>query len=102
MVYRFDSVDHRLIVELSLISVCRTIEGNKTSAAKQDMNTLAPMIVKGAPIIWRKLCKVDSFCLNPQVVTRKYHFFSHKSEETNIDDSLPGSHEIISNNNINE
>ena len=72
VVYRSNSVDHRLIVESSLISLCRTIEGNKASAAKQDMDTLAPMIVKGAPIIWKKLCKVNSSCLNPQVVPRKY------------------------------
>ena len=34
VVYRSNSVDHRLIVESSLISLCRTIEGNKASAAK--------------------------------------------------------------------
>ena len=103
VVYRSNSVDHRLIVESSLISLCRTIEGNKASAAKQDMNTLAPMIVKGAPIIWRNLCRVNSSCLSPRVVPRKYRsFFSHRNGEANIDDSLPSSHEIIANNNINE
>ena len=103
VVYRSNSVDHRLIVESSLISLCRTIEGNKASAAKQDMDTLAPMIVKGAPIIWKKLCKVNSSCLSPRVVPRKYRsFFSHRIGDANIDDSLPSSHEIISNNNLNE
>ena len=103
VVYRSNSVDHRLIVESSLISLCRTIEGNKASAAKQDMNTLAPMIVKGAPIIWRELCKVNSSCLSPRVVPRKYRsFFSHRNREASIDDSLPSSHDIITNNNINE
>ena len=88
VVYRSNSEDHRLIVETSLISLCRVVEDNKASAAKKDMDTLGPMVLKGAPINWRKLSKVKSTCLNPQVVPRKYRsFFSHRSRDTDITDS---------------
>ena len=90
MVYRSNSLDHRLIVESALISLCHTVEGNKASAAKKDMNVLAPMILKGSPIIWKDLAKVDSCCLNPQVVPRKYRsFFSHRDREASIVASSP-------------
>ena len=72
VVYRSNSEDHRLIVETSLITLCQVIEGNKASAAAKDMNTLGPMVLKGAPINWRKLAKVKSSCLNHRVVPRKY------------------------------
>ena len=90
VVYRSNSLDHRLIVESALISLCHTVEGNKASAAKKDMNVLAPMILKGSPIIWKDLAKVDSCCLNPQVVPRKYRsFFSHRDREASIVASSP-------------
>ena len=58
------------------------------------MNILAPMIVKGAPIIWRELAKVDPSCLNSQVVPRKYRsFFSTRNRESNRVVSLAESHE---------
>ena len=77
VVYRSNSEDHRLIVETSLISLCHTIEGNKSSAVKKDIETLGPMVLKGAPINWRQLAKVKPSCVNPQAVPRKYRSFFH-------------------------
>ena len=88
VVYRSNSEDHRLIVETSLISLCHTIEGNKSSAVKKDIETLGPMVLKGAPINWRQLAKVKPSCVNPQAVPRKYRsFFSHRVREPSIADT---------------
>ena len=96
VVYRSNSVDHRLIVESSLISLCNTIEGNKASAAKKDMNLLAPMILKGTPINWRELAKVDPTCLSTQIVPRKYRsFFSHRNRASNRVVDLAETHDSM-------
>ena len=46
------------------------------------MDILAPMILKGAPIKWKALSKVQKSSLNPRVVPRKYRsFFSNTSRD---------------------
>ena len=83
VLYRSNCLTHRLIVESSLISLCNTIRGNKPSAAAKDMNILAPMIVKGAPINWKILSKVQASSLNPMIVPRRYRSsFSPSARET--------------------
>ena len=72
VLYRSNCLTHRLIVESSLITLCNTIRGNKPSAAAKDMNILAPMIVKGTPINWKILSKVQASSLNPMIVPRRY------------------------------
>ena len=62
------------------------------------MNILAPMIVKGAPINWRELSKVDPSCLNTQVVPRKHRsFFSHSNRVSNRVATSAESHDGMDN-----
>ena len=60
------------------------------------MNLLAPMILKGAPINWRELAKVDPTCLSTQIVPRKYRsFFSHRNRASNRVVDLAETHDSM-------
>ena len=96
VVYRSNSKAHRLMVETSLISLCHTIEGNTASSSTKDMNIIGPMILKGAPLIWKDLIKVESLGLDPQLVPRKYRpFFSQRIREPSLVDNTPRTQPIM-------
>ena len=51
--YKSKSKTHRLIVESCLMQVSNTIDENTPSAFTPDIDLLAPMILKGAPLDWK-------------------------------------------------
>ena len=74
--YRSSSLSRRLIIETSLISTCNTVKGNKASSCSRDMNIIAPIILKSAPIDWKVISKAQPN-FNSEIVPRKYRkFFS--------------------------
>ena len=74
-VYKSNCKTRRKIIETALISQCNTIQGNKGDTSVKDMDILAPMILKGAPIKWKALSIVQRSSLNPWAVPRKYRSF---------------------------
>ncbi|CAL4122622.1 unnamed protein product [Meganyctiphanes norvegica] len=62
--YRSSSKPHIICIEACLISICKTIKGNQTSASPRDMNILGPMILSGAPINWKDVAIAQPTCLS--------------------------------------
>ena len=83
VVYRSRSKPHRLVTESCLMNVSRTIPHNTSSAFSQDIDLLAPMIVKGAPLDWEIISTAQP-SFDQTVVPKKYRkFFS-----SNIDHGI--------------
>ena len=81
--YKSNSLSHRLVIETCLISLCKTVIGNKASSDNRDMNILAPIVLKSSPIDWRVLSEIQP-SFNPEVVPRIYRkFFSTHNNELN-------------------
>ena len=72
--YRSNSLFHRLAIETSLISSCKTIKGNKTSSCNKDMNILAPIILRAANIDWKIIAEAQPK-FNSDIAPRKYRIF---------------------------
>ena len=83
--YRSNSVTHRLVVESCLINVCKTVTGNKASAATTDIDIIAPMLLKGLPINWKVIAEAEPRCIDQRLVPRKYRgLFSHATRSPSI------------------
>ena len=77
--YKSKSKPHRLIVESCLMQVCNTIDENTPSAFTPDIDLLAPMILKGAPLDW-KIVSTAQPNLCQRVIPKKYRrFFSNNT-----------------------
>ena len=72
MAYRSDHKPHRLAVETSLISVCKTIHGNKASTSVRDIETLAPKILGGTRLNWNVIFETQPHCLPPEIIPLKH------------------------------
>ena len=81
--YRSSSLSHRLIIETSLISTCKTVKGNKASSCSRDMNIIAPIILKSAPIDWKVISQVQP-SFNPEMVPKKYRRFFSPNDSSEI------------------
>ena len=87
--YKSDSVTHRLLVETSLMTVCKKVQDNKASAATRDINLIAPMILKGAPIDWKVIAEAEPRCVDQRRVPKKYRgLFSHATRSPPISEDL--------------
>ena len=76
--YKSDSYTHRLLVETSLMTVCKKVQDNKASGASRDIDLIAPMILKGAPINWKAIARAEPRCVDHRKVPKKYQgLFSH-------------------------
>ena len=76
VVYKSKSKPHRLVVESCLMKVSNTIPHNTSSSFSKDIDLLAPMVVKGAPLDWEIISKAQP-SFNQRVVPKKYKkFFS--------------------------
>ena len=70
--YRSDHKPHRLAVETSLISVCKTIRGNKASTSVRDIETLAPKILGGTRLNWNIIFETQPHCLPPEIIPLRH------------------------------
>ena len=76
VVYKSKSKPHRLVVKSCLMKVSNTIPHNTSSSFSKDIDLLAPMVVKGAPLDWEIISKAQP-SFNQRVVPKKYKkFFS--------------------------
>ena len=74
--YLSTSLSHRLVIETCLISLCRTVNGNKATSNVRDMDIIAPIVLRASPVDWKVLSEVQP-SLNIDIVPRKYRpFFS--------------------------
>merc|ERR1712179_494498 len=81
--YKSNSLSHRLVIETCLISLCKTVTGNKASSDNRDMNILAPIVLRASPIDWRVLSEIQP-SFSPEIVPRTYRrFFSSHNNELN-------------------
>ena len=95
--YKSNSLSHRLIIETCLISLCKTVKGNKSSANNRDMNILAPIILRSAPLDWKAIAAAQPN-MSPEIAPRKYQrFFSstqhqrpHEITHSSLDEPHPG------------
>ena len=86
--YKSNSLSHRLVIETCLISLCKTVIGNKASSDNRDMNILAPIVLKSSPIDWRVLSEIQP-SFNPELAPRIYRkFFSTHNNEPNSSENL--------------
>ena len=72
--YKSKSKPHRLIVESCLMQVCNTIDENTQSAFTPDIDILAPMILKGAPLDWN-IVSIAQPNLCQRVIPKKHRKF---------------------------
>ena len=78
--FESDSMSHRLVVETSLIHVCNTVRGNKSTTSTRDIDLLAPMILKGAPLNWTAIARVQPHTFKPNAIPRRHlKLFKHNS-----------------------
>ena len=95
--YKSNSLSHRLVIETCLISLCKTVIGNKASSDNRDMNILAPIVLKASPIDWRVLSEIQP-SFSPEVVPRIYRrFFSSHNNELISSDNIPSNEGNIPN-----
>ena len=95
--YKSNSLSHRLIVKTCLISLCKTVKGNKSSANNRDMNILAPITLRSAPLDWKAIAAAQPN-MSPEIAPRKYQrFFSstqyhrpHEITHSSLDEPHPG------------
>ena len=88
--YKSNSITHRLLVETCLITACKTVDGNKVSAAAKDIDLIAPMILKGAPINWEGISKAEPRCIDQRFVPKKHRgLFSHATGNLTIPEEPP-------------
>ena len=78
--FESDSMSHRLVVETSLIHVCNTVRGNKSTTSTRDIDLLAPMILRGAALNWTDVARVQPYTFKPNAIPRRYlKLFKHNS-----------------------
>ena len=83
--YKSDSLTHRLVVETCLLTVCKTVSGNKASAATRDIDIIAPMLLKGSPINWKVIANAQPGCIDQRLVPKKYRgLFSHATRSPSV------------------
>ena len=104
--FKSNSLHHRLLIETSLISLCRTVKGNKASSDNRDMRTLGPIVLKAAVIDWKVIAEAQPTCLNPDVAPRKYQRFfsssqSHRDNSNSVEISLSTQNHQVATHNYN-
>ena len=72
VVYESSSLPHRIVIEACLIAVCNTVQGNQTSTSTTDMSSIAPKILRGAPIKWDVLAACQPSCLSEGTVPKRF------------------------------
>ena len=84
--YKSKSLTHRLVIESCLMKTSNTIPNNTSSAFSDDIDLLAPMILKGAPMDW-KVISIAQPHFNQRAVPKKYKkFFSSNNPVSAVDD----------------
>ena len=77
--YKSKSLPHRLVIESCLMKVSNTIRNNTSSAFSEDIDLLAPMILKGAPLDWEVVSIAQPY-FDQRAIPKKYKkFFSNNS-----------------------
>ena len=88
--YRSNSITHRLLVETCLLTACKTVDGNKASAAAEDIDRIAPMVLKGAPINWKAISAAEPRCIDQRFVPKKHRgLFSQGIRNSSILEEPP-------------
>ena len=77
--YKSKSKPHRLIVESCLMQVSNTIDENTPSAFTPDIDLLAPMILKGAPLDWQIIAIAQPRFYQRAIPKKHRKFFSNNS-----------------------
>ena len=75
--YKSKSLTHRLVVESCLMKVSNTIPNNKSNAFSEDIDLLAPMVLKGAPLDWRVISKAQPHFNQRAIPKKDKKFFSN-------------------------
>ena len=68
--YLSTSLSHRLIIETCLISLCRTVNGNKATSNVRDMDIIAPIVLRASLVDWKALSEAQP-SRNIDIVPRK-------------------------------
>ena len=75
--YKSKSLQHRLVIKSCLMKVSKTIPNNTSSAFSEDIDLLAPMILKGTPLDW-EVISIAQPHFDQRAIPKKYKkFFSN-------------------------
>ena len=77
--YKSKSLTHRLVIESCLMKVSNTITNNTSSAFSEDIDLLAPMILKGAPLDWKAISIAQPHFNQRAIPKKDKKFFSNVS-----------------------
>ena len=83
--YKSKSLTHRLVIESCLLKVSNTIRNNTSSAFSEDIDLLAPMILKGAPLDWKAISIAQPY-FDQRAIPKKYKKFFSNNPAAVIDD----------------
>ena len=83
--YKSKSLTHRLVIESCLLKVSNTIRNNTSSAFSEDIDLLAPMILKGTPLDWEAISIAQPY-FDQRAIPKKYKKFFSNNPAAVIDD----------------
>ena len=75
--YKSKSLPHRLVIESCLMKLSNTIPNNKSNAFSKDIDLLAPMVLKGAPLDWRVISIAQPHFNQRAIPKKDKKFFSN-------------------------
>ena len=79
--YRSPSLSRRLLIEACLISQCQTVKGNKSSSFAKDIQIIAPIVLKAAPIDWKVIAEVQPW-FKIEIVPKKFKSLFLSNQQT--------------------
>ena len=77
--YKSKSLTHRLVIESCLMKISNTIPNNTSSAFSEDIDLLAPMILKGTPLDWKAISIAQPHFNQRAIPKKDKKFFSNDS-----------------------